>query len=567
MTGETISVRMYRKILGDCFLLTHCYGRKTFRALIDCGALQRIGSGKPETQTALEQLPAIIDDLHQETGGTLDLVIATHEHYDHLSGFILENERFGRFAIKSVWMAWTEDPRDELATAIREKRSKGLAALAALAAENPNPAFAAALGAPDAEDRVKVIRDLLQFYGEVDDWVPPTGAMQLDKKAAPRQPKDPPRSCADVFAWLRKKAGAENVRYLSPGEQVRFGIDDRLVANVLGPPRAKDRLKHMDPKADREVYLTADDAVRALSRTLGVQVDPPKEGDRTLEAALPFSARFQRSIAKVEGPAKEANDAAAAADDAARVATDAKRRAEDVTGEAREAARAEAAAALAQRERRAAEARTAAAASDMPAMRYAHASCSDRRIDGEWLGSAEALALKIDGDVNNTSLALAIETGSGDVLLFPADAQVGNWLSWHDQVYPSKPAAPEPQTKTAAHLLERTILYKVGHHGSHNATAQDKGLELMTSPALVAMIPVVDAVAGEQKTRHNPEGWAMPYDKLYDRLKERTRQRIVKGDGDPASETAAFAGSRFSLSYDPANAAPLWVELTCPIAG
>ena len=34
---------------------------------------------------------------------------------------------------------------------------------------------------------------------------------------------------------------------------------------------------------------------------------------------------------------------------------------------------------------------------------------------------------------NNTSLVLAIERiADGKVLLFPADAQEGNWLSWHD---------------------------------------------------------------------------------------------------------------------------------------
>ena len=89
----------------------------------------------------------------------------------------------------------------------------------------------------------------------------------------------------------------------------------------------------------------------------------------------------------------------------------------------------------------------------------------ERRIDGEWLGSAEALALKIDGDVNNTSLALAIEVPGRDVLVFPADAQVGNWLSWHDQVYPAKPEQPSTVQETAAQILARAIFYKVGHHG------------------------------------------------------------------------------------------------------
>ena len=61
-----------------------------------------------------------------------------------------------------------------------------------------------------------------------------------------------------------------------------------------------------------------------------------------------------------------------------------------------------------------------------------------RRIDGDWLDAAETLALDLASDTNNTSLALAFEwgkPGKGRVLLFAADAQVGNWLSWRDQTY------------------------------------------------------------------------------------------------------------------------------------
>ena len=50
---------------------------------------------------------------------------------------------------------------------------------------------------------------------------------------------------------------------------------------------------------------------------------------------------------------------------------------------------------------------------------------------------ADHLALAWDSHTNNTSLALAIELWrAGPVLLFPGDAQVGNWLSWDDHEYP-----------------------------------------------------------------------------------------------------------------------------------
>ena len=54
-----------------------------------------------------------------------------------------------------------------------------------------------------------------------------------------------------------------------------------------------------------------------------------------------------------------------------------------------------------------------------------------RRIDDEWLYSAESLALKLNRGINNTSLVLAFELPkSGKILLFAGDAQRGSWVSW-----------------------------------------------------------------------------------------------------------------------------------------
>src|SRR5262249_51222091 len=54
---------------------------------------------------------------------------------------------------------------------------------------------------------------------------------------------------------------------------------------------------------------------------------------------------------------------------------------------------------------------------------YFRSSNDWRRIDADWLGAAEQLALALDSDTNNTSLALALELEpKGRVLLFPGDA-------------------------------------------------------------------------------------------------------------------------------------------------
>lgn len=68
----------------------------------------------------------------------------------------------------------------------------------------------------------------------------------------------------------------------------------------------------------------------------------------------------------------------------------------------------------------------------------------------------------LDNSMNNTSLILLFEVG-GKKLLFPGDAQIENWN------YALK-TAPEKERKAIHALLQDVSLYKVGHHGSRNAT-------------------------------------------------------------------------------------------------
>jgi hypothetical protein len=177
-----------------------------------------------------------------------------------------------------------------------------------------------------------------------------------------------------------------------------------------------------------------------------------------------------------------------------------------------------------------------------------------RRIEHDWMGLSGRLALQLDSDTNNTSLALAFElVKSGRVLLFPGDAQVGNWLSWHEGLKWEVNDGGHTRTVTAADLLSRTVLYKVGHHGSHNATLREKGLELMTSENLAAMLPVDRLMAKQME-------WNMPFPSLYTRLHERSQGRILdleKGLGDAppqgAGAWASFPG-RAQVSED-------WIDL------
>jgi hypothetical protein len=66
----------------------------------------------------------------------------------------------------------------------------------------------------------------------------------------------------------------------------------------------------------------------------------------------------------------------------------------------------------------------------------------------------------LDKAMNNTSVILLFEVG-GKKLLFPGDAQIENW---------SYALAKAKTNKKLASLLNDVDLYKVGHHGSLNAT-------------------------------------------------------------------------------------------------
>ena len=166
--------------------------------------------------------------------------------------------------------------------------------------------------------------------------------------------------------------------------------------------------------------------------------------------------------------------------------------------------------------------------------RYWNGTAEDqwRNIGGASFADASALALQLDRVTNNTSLAISIELADGDVLLFPADAQVGNWLSWETVTW-----NVDGREVKGHDLLGRTILYKVGHHGSHNATLRAKGLDLM-GKLQIAMIPVDHEMA---KTK----GWdEMPLDDLMTALKQKAKT-VIRIDEPPPPGVSAGPGNLY----------------------
>jgi beta-lactamase superfamily II metal-dependent hydrolase len=104
-----LRVRMYRVGFGDFFLVTVPTGAGPKHILIDCGVHSK------DTHS----IGAAVDHMAKETGKHLALIIVTHRHADHVTGFSKCKEVFKTFTVDRIWMSWYENPKDEQALAIQ----------------------------------------------------------------------------------------------------------------------------------------------------------------------------------------------------------------------------------------------------------------------------------------------------------------------------------------------------------------------------------------------------------------------------------------------------------------
>jgi len=421
------TVRTYRHGLGDCHLVTLYGARKTkYQIMIDCGVI--LG-----TANAGAVMTEVMDDILAATGGSIDLLVATHEHWDHVSGFAQAAESFAKLKVGAVWLGWTEDPKDADAKQLRGERDNALALLRAAAVRMQ------LAGGGDGEPTL--LTSLLDFFG-----------------AAART------TTASALELVRAKVARP--RYCDPKDlPVELdGFRGRIY--TLGPPRDMKMLKKTLPSATApETYGMA---LAAAERSIGQALANPEQ--------QPFSNAFRIP-------------------------------------------------------------NRVAQSTSFFQQRYWNDEAW-RRIDVAWMDDASELALALDSMTNNTSLVLAIDLDDVGVLLFAADAQVGNWLTWSDCKWRvgGKPV-------TGPDLLARTVYYKVGHHGSHNATLKAGGLERMTALD-VAVIPVDHAMALKKK-------WGdIPLDALVTALGKATTERgyVVRTDQE-LSATAKRRGARMTRLY------------------
>jgi hypothetical protein len=110
---------MYNVGFGDSFLLAFPAPDRPRIALIDCG----VHSSGPGPRPIAEVAELIFDDIPRvDNIPRIDVVIGTHRHKDHVSGF--ESHLWGNVQVGQVWMPWVEDTDDEEATRLREGQER-----------------------------------------------------------------------------------------------------------------------------------------------------------------------------------------------------------------------------------------------------------------------------------------------------------------------------------------------------------------------------------------------------------------------------------------------------------
>lgn len=438
-------IRMYAHGLGDCLLLRFAKADGgSFNVLIDCGIIT-VATGARETMTR------VAEDIAKACGGRLDVVVMTHEHWDHVSGFSGQQAQkiFDAIDIGEVWYGWTEDPQSQLGQRLRKERAEKVQALAmATLALQRSPSLA-------AQERSKGLAAMLGFFGIEPASDEPGAGQPIQRTRA-------------AFEYLLKRRGIKT-RYLYP-EQAPLalpGVPQGRVF-VLGPPQDESLIKKSTPsKKAQEVYELAAEA--GLATSLGAAFSRMALGEHA-DAPLddcPFDSSFQQSGRK---------------------------------------------------------SRVSPGLGDLMAATWDAPGEEWRMIEEDWTQAAETLALNLDTHTNNTCVVLAFEfDDTGEVFLFPADAQVGNWLSWQDRKWRVRSPAGSVEV-TGPELLSRTVFYKVGHHGSHNATLSTAGLEQMSSEALMAFIPVFKEQARKNRWMN------MPFNPLVNKLMEKTAGRLLQSD-------------------------------------
>ena len=419
-----IRIRMYRIGFGDFFLMTVPGKNGPAHILIDCGV-----HAKP-----LGTIEECVQDMAQVTGKKLALVILTHNHADHMSGFATCYDDFTEFTVGAVWITNRLDPKNHGA-------SKFMMQLTNLAQQLKM--HLGARGDNESETYLKV-ENALGVASEDGGGGSNAKALKLLQSGFKNKPP---------------------VYYYQGGDTPTLPdeLEGMITAEILAP----------SPKDSGGEFATSDNKTEQYLAALGddgvPEVTPihpfdPKKWPGSPEEYPKDTFREFNGIAKLE-----------------------------------------------------------------------------ETLNGMQPDALAAAADKLDGTLNNQSLVVLF-TCNGKKLLFVGDAQWGNWAYW---LYGKAVTGTDPGiNQRAKDILGSIDFYKVGHHGSTNATP----------------IPVVDALnqqcSAMCSTATGAYGKAsskteVPRTALIEALETRTGNRLVRSDWVKADGTEPDEQAREELSKLP----------------
>lgn len=358
---SSITVRMYNVGFGDCFLLTFHSTDKDRNVLIDYGS-----TAAPRSSGQADYMSAIAKDIAKVCEGSLDVLVATHRHRDHISGFSTATPKTGNVIAKlnpaHVIQPWTEDPN----TAIDARTASMPPANVSKA--NKVAHFVASLS--DMHNVASTVLDRIADRSLV------AGSETARRLSFIGENNLPNLSAVTNLISMGKKTKAHFVNAgmtfndLIPGVKI----------TVLGPPTLDQSEAIRKERSHDPTEFWQFRSFWASQRMASGSMANVKRGSKWFiqHKTLPKKSRS-------------------------------------------------------------------------PNMRWFIA--RSQRIQA---GQMLEIVRDLDGVMNNTSVILLFETGN-QKLLFPGDAQIENWSF-------------ALQNKKWRDLLKDVSLYKVGHHGSLNAT-------------------------------------------------------------------------------------------------
>jgi beta-lactamase superfamily II metal-dependent hydrolase len=437
-----LRVRMYRIGFGDFFLLTVPTKSGPEHILIDCGVhAGNIGS-----------MDDCVKDLVKETGGKLALVIATHYHADHLSGFASNYDDFAEFEVGGVWITNRLDPKNAGAVKFHAQITSLAHQLRLRLGARTDPAGIQAIA------KMQNALGVQLGAGEVGN----AKALKLLTKGFKNKPP--------VF-------------YYQGGDDPELpeALKGAITAQLLGPsPKdSEGTFSGTDNKKEQYLAAAADEGLPGTDRFAPCEKEWPATS-RDYPAAAFREYRTEKQIEKKH------RGLPAALEGVLRAAQP------DVL-----------------------------------------------------LAMADAL----DGTLNNQSLVILF-TCQGKKLLFVGDAQWGNWSYW---LYGKKVTGADPGiTENAKEILGSIDFYKVGHHGSTNASPIPAVAAI--NKKCVAMCSTETGFPKAKRPYGDPEkGTEVPRTKLMDALEKQTENKLVRSDWIKVGDAPASPEARGELSRLPAN--------------